>query len=326
MKRRGISLIEVLVLLLFLMLIITFLLLLPIRRHKGWPAKRSVCASNLRQIYVSLYEYSNENNGSFPIVPRVTGNLRGDDAVTFNIKAGAEEDPFTDLDPKDPAHNNGTSQNLWILRRGDFTQAKVFLCPSSDQAGQTPNLVDAAGGNFVEGAKAFTAFPWEGWEQTPPIRRISSYSWIQPWTDFAGKHSSAEMWRVDTDPRVVLAADANNASNPAFRPAGGRMPTYGELETYVNSTHHNTDGQNVLFGDGHVQFKKTPYCGLAVDNIYTAMADDGAPYNSAANTVIKQHLNVRPRDQFNGKNNKDHWDTVLIPAAEKDLARWQRTP
>ena len=36
-----------------------------------------------------------------------------------------------------------------------------------------------------------------------------------------------------------------------------------------NSTNHGGDGQNVLFGDGHVQFDKTPFCGVQEDNLYT---------------------------------------------------------
>jgi prepilin-type processing-associated H-X9-DG protein len=40
----------------------------------------------------------------------------------------------------------------------------------------------------------------------------------------------------------------------------------------ANSPNHSGAGQNVLYGDGHVEFRKTPYCGVSDDNIYTARA------------------------------------------------------
>jgi len=40
-----------------------------------------------------------------------------------------------------------------------------------------------------------------------------------------------------------------------------------------NSNNHDEDGQNVLYGDGHVEFQQNPFCGVARDNIYTRKAD-----------------------------------------------------
>ena len=36
-----------------------------------------------------------------------------------------------------------------------------------------------------------------------------------------------------------------------------------------NSGNHEKDGQNVLFGDGHVAWEKNPFCGVNGDNIFT---------------------------------------------------------
>jgi prepilin-type processing-associated H-X9-DG protein len=38
----------------------------------------------------------------------------------------------------------------------------------------------------------------------------------------------------------------------------------------VNSRNHDGDGQNVMFGDGHVEFLQNPFVGVGRDNIYTA--------------------------------------------------------
>jgi len=36
-----------------------------------------------------------------------------------------------------------------------------------------------------------------------------------------------------------------------------------------NSINHERDGQNILFGDGHVSFEQNPFVGVGRDNIYT---------------------------------------------------------
>ena len=35
-----------------------------------------------------------------------------------------------------------------------------------------------------------------------------------------------------------------------------------------NSNNHDEDGQNVLYGDGHVEFTQNPFVGVQRDNIF----------------------------------------------------------
>jgi prepilin-type processing-associated H-X9-DG protein len=37
----------------------------------------------------------------------------------------------------------------------------------------------------------------------------------------------------------------------------------------ANSKNHGGNGQNVLFADWHVEFARTPLCGIRLENIYT---------------------------------------------------------
>ena len=57
---------------------------------------------------------------------------------------------------------------------------------------------------------------------------------------------------------------------------------------WANSNNHDEDGQNVLFGDGHVEFVSNPFTGVQRDMIYGRRAgstgfnsDTGQPFSSS---------------------------------------------
>jgi prepilin-type processing-associated H-X9-DG protein len=56
----------------------------------------------------------------------------------------------------------------------------------------------------------------------------------------------------------------------------------------ANSNNHEDDGQNVLYGDGHVEFQKNPFVGVQRDNIYTTQAGVvvGSPVNSNDSVML----------------------------------------
>ena len=39
----------------------------------------------------------------------------------------------------------------------------------------------------------------------------------------------------------------------------------------ANTNNHDKDGQNILYGDGHVAWESNPFVGVNRDNIYSAM-------------------------------------------------------
>jgi prepilin-type processing-associated H-X9-DG protein len=45
---------------------------------------------------------------------------------------------------------------------------------------------------------------------------------------------------------------------------------------HANSRNHGGDGQNVLYGDGHVSFEQNPFVGVNRDNIFTTKANSSA--------------------------------------------------
>ncbi|MFA5863312.1 MAG: hypothetical protein WC975_01340 [Phycisphaerae bacterium] len=306
MPKKSVTLIEVLVIIVVILILIA-ILLPDIGSHEM--SKRGLCSSNLKQIFTAMYIYSQDYKGAFPAVPFGTGKIVGEDKSDQCSSFNKKNDPTKDFLPQD---DHSISQNMWLLVRGEFAQAENFICPYTKQAGQKVDIKD---GKYF-GPDGFVDFPWKDTGAT------ISYSFIQPWSKFTDNHSSGELWQADIDPRVVLGADANNGSQPNYPGKKFLLDIY-YLKKFVNSVNHYGYGQNVIYGDGHVSFSQTVYAGIGNDNIYTAMPADykGEPGNTPGT------LSVRPRDQFDPKVNKPaEWDTVLIPAKDADLEKWDRKP
>ena len=240
MYRKGITLIELMVVVVVISILI--ILLVPnLGSHECAP--RGVCASNLKQIFTSMYTYSQDYKGAFPRVSQ-DGIIIGEDKAKVNLKPGLPDDPFKDF----PAGaNHSVSENLWLLCRGELAQFEIFICPNAPEKGSKVNSKDGA----EHGFEYFVNFPWQDSGVT------ISYSFIQPWSRFGDKgKGSWDMWSADADPRLILGADANNGSRPDFK--GEKNPlSWEETKKYVNNTNHKGEGQNVMWADGHITFEKS---------------------------------------------------------------------
>ena len=73
----------------------------------------------------------------------------------------------------------------------------------------------------------------------------------------------------------------------------------------ANSPKHQAAGQNVLYGDGHVDFVQNPFVGTQRDNIYTQGAISAAGVISTTTT----------NDPKMGSGNAPAWsgDSILLP-------------
>jgi prepilin-type processing-associated H-X9-DG protein len=70
----------------------------------------------------------------------------------------------------------------------------------------------------------------------------------------------------------------------------------------ANSSNHAGNGENVLFGDGHVDFNLNPFCGVKRDNVYTVSGStDGS---------VTTSMTIVGSPTWRG-------DSVLLPAQGK---------
>src|SRR5262249_53872994 len=84
------------------------------------------------------------------------------------------------------------------------------------------------------------------------------------------------------DAEFALGADLNPGKQGSTYDV--TLPTEsstGSQMKKANSANHNAAGENVLFGDAHVDFVQNPFCGQRRDNIYTiGGAADGSSTTS----------------------------------------------
>ena len=209
-------------------------------------ANRVKCASNLRQIGQAIRLYAADNRGAYPQARRsAAGPVR---TPTFGTKPAATQ-PFKEASP---AENDVTAALFLLLRTQDIT-AEVFVCPSSNSEKDThENKAAAERSNFTD------------------YKKNLSYSYQNPYADDAAIGKGFRLTSALGE-EFAVAADVNPGVAPATQDnVLGAKPTSSAREMKLaNSNNHDKDGQNILYGDGHVAWESSPFVGVNKDNIYT---------------------------------------------------------
>lgn len=145
--------------------------------------------------------------------------------------------------------NHSNTRHIYLLPKGGYVELSCFACPGSK--GEKLLKPDDS---QIKRLKDF------------PSRRYVTYS-------FQIKCHRIQSGKLLC--RKVLMADLNPLFErlPEDFTEGLQLRLSRELLT-LNSNSHNRRGQNVLFGDGSVEFLKTRFIGISVDDIYTLQDTD----------------------------------------------------
>ena len=283
MKRKGgFTLIELLVVVAIIALLIS--ILLPSLSRARELAKRAVCSANLRGIGQGAHIYANDNQEWFPhsLYKEPTNVTENQHSVEFIGNLSKYYWQRT-IDPNNPGGEQSNSvwdkvhvsRSLFLLVIGGQCTTKQFVCSSSGESEDT--LRNKSGTTETAAQPGVNRFDFRGYQNL-------SYGYQMP---FGNKGKPRE----GMDPRMPLAADkgpyfeAGNTDSSAgntvdARRTAAQAPQFGVNDADLlkipndrwrpyNSRNHNSEGQNIVFVDGHVDFLKKASGGVNNDNIYT---------------------------------------------------------
>jgi prepilin-type processing-associated H-X9-DG protein len=244
-------------------------------------ANRTMCKSNLKQLGTALRIYAVSNRGRYPSL-----YSRSSDPRSAKEVWGGDWDPATfKLRDRDQGRSAGvgtlrpmTSNThcLWLLVREGHATEDMFICPED-----------------LDAEESLTSVSSDWWDFKS--LRSCSYSYQNQ----LGRTTSGSV-----APGVIVAADKCPKRPGAMASAGPVKPAAAEWHLQ-NSPNHFMDGQNVLYGDGHVEWHDTPNCGHGGDNIWTKGTWDVS--------TLKWHPVTATRyDRYDEgiEHNRDSW---LVP-------------
>jgi prepilin-type N-terminal cleavage/methylation domain-containing protein/prepilin-type processing-associated H-X9-DG protein len=246
LRRKGFTLVELLVVIGIIALLIS--ILLPSLNRARETANRVKCGSNMRQIGQAIMLYANENKGNYP---RTRYNVATGTTGTYDTSNNGTtaQDPFLNS-----LNDNDIIKAIFLLIRTQDITPEVFICPSSNDEKDT---YGTAAGISAQNKVSFTK------------AANLSYSMANPYPDANGVNNGYKL-NVTTGAEFAIAADKNPEGATNYDVTVPNETSSSKDMQKANSPNHQGQGENVLYGDGHAEFVQNPFCGTKRDCIYTA--------------------------------------------------------
>ncbi|HTV47693.1 MAG TPA: hypothetical protein VMG59_04550 [Phycisphaerae bacterium] len=312
-------------------------------------ANRTACAANLRSIAQSMTIYAQSNEGVYPCTPGPDTNTysnapQSPTGYAPNQTAGEIIADWygNGQDPTGASCGNPLAC-LWILVLQGQDTPRTFICPSdpiansaSQQWGPVVGAVTPSFPNF--GFMAITS--------TAPntIGRGESYSIADPWLKVQFNpnfnthtalllgapgnanhvvYAASDVWINDSRADQPIACDMA----PADIKAAGKFNRDTTISqgraisqniTYLfNSGNHNGNGQNIAFGDTHVEWDISPYVGQQGDNIFTFNTTNVPMAGGTPLSDLGTNAKLPNIQTYNAP-----YDTCMIPVRNVKTGQW----
>jgi len=285
MKRKGFTLVELLVVIAIIALLMG--ILMPALARVRQLTFRMTCGTNLSGIGKAMLIYANDYEDELPRAggrSSTWGNLTNFAGTTRQQAYGVGADGS--------GGKATISSCFYLLVKYAEVTPKSFIC-KGDSGTTEFKLADISGTSGVTSSTELI----ELWDFGPVATAFKScsYSYHVPFGSYALTVSSEPGFAVAADRNPWLKSPAGDAATfSLFKPdltvnAGGTT----ETAKAGNAVSHQSEGQNVMFLDTHVDFEKRAYCSLEDDNIYTlsTVTDQGSALGAMPTTGSYTPLN-----------------------------------
>jgi prepilin-type N-terminal cleavage/methylation domain-containing protein len=335
MRKKGFTLVELLVVIAIIAMLLA--ILMPALAKVKTLAYQMLCGTNLKGVANAILVYTQDNNEKYPVAgtsnpvwnatgSNPVGNLYG------NSNNWAWDNPAK-TGTNGPTGKATVSACLYLLVKYADVSPSSFVCKAAKQKklniataqADTSEAGTWSGSNTGTRAKDAT----ECWDFSNIPSRYCSYAYSYPWTvnstnwSLTSASKSGVAVAGDLNPWLPVADTVawsagmktggtwNNrlTTNPTYESPQLIKGTTKEAFPSGNSNNHETQGQNLLFNDMHVEFSKQPNPDSAIqnDNVYT-------PFDSTqtTNEVAKRQNGIQPTT------------TTICPITKEDsyLVQW----